>query len=90
MAAMSLFPLEGDAPDPAPEIVRPPKCSACEDTGLVAPDVFGDWEPWHKYVAAVRAREEREGWPPEGCAIRAGLINPMPCPVCSQPTSSAR
>lgn len=64
------------------EVLGPPSCGACADTGLVAPDAFGDWEPWLRYAIACEERARAEGWPPESSAIAAGLINPMPCPMC--------
>ncbi|SIO60108.1 hypothetical protein SAMN05444166_6270 [Singulisphaera sp. GP187] len=60
----------------------PPSCSACADTGQVAPDAFGHWVPWSDYVATIAVRELAEGWPPTTSPIAVGMLHPMPCPEC--------
>lgn len=58
-------------------------CPACDGTGLVAPDAFGDWQSWESWVAQVEAYEQEHGLPSTcGSAIRGGLVRPMPCPRC--------
>jgi hypothetical protein len=61
---------EGPPPDPRPEC----KCFTCEDSGAVAPDAFGDREPWPRWI-------ERTGGNP--------LIHPLPCPACRPAESAA-
>ena len=65
------------------EVLGPPACRSCGDTGFVAPDAFGDWTPWLVYVAQIEALHQERGYPPESSAIAAGLLHPMPCPDCS-------
>jgi hypothetical protein len=69
--------------DPEP---RPVACAACEDTGLAAPDPFGDLESWASYLARIERLHEDEGWSLASSAPHCGLINPLPCPLCRPST----
>ncbi len=64
------------------EILGPPRCSACADSGLVAPDAFGEWVPWFQYLAESQRKAEAKGWPPESSAIAAGMVRSITCPEC--------
>lgn len=57
-------------------------CPWCDGSGLVCPDAFGEYEPWHTYCDRMAEKALAEGWPLESDPIEAGMLRPLPCPNC--------
>lgn len=82
-AVLGLFTDHADGTETVPPVGLP-GCRACDGTGQVVPDAFGEHQSWAGYVAQVEEYERRHGFDPATCgsAIRAGLIGPKACPEC--------